>query len=101
MIKKEAQLSIGGKDHLNVKENYNADTTITEYQRRYDSLMEKVKPKDPLLSIYKKDSIARNPKAKVWIDTCIINMFNFRIPYSLSIILDISDFGSWPSNSRL
>lgn len=68
-IKKEAQLSIGGKDHLSVKENYNAESIISEYQRRYDSLMEKVKPKDPMVSIYKKDTIARNSKAKVWNDT--------------------------------
>lgn len=59
LIKKEAHMSIGGKDHLQSKENYNAEATISEYQRRYDSLMEKVKPKDPLVSIYKKEAIVR------------------------------------------
>ena len=65
IIKKEAQLSIGSKDHLQSKENYNAEATISEYQRRYDSLMVKIKPKDPIISIYKKETIARNPKRKV------------------------------------
>jgi len=65
IIKKEAQLSIGSKDHLQSKENYDAEATISEYQKRYDSLMVKIKPKDSLVSIYKKETIVRNPKGKV------------------------------------
>jgi hypothetical protein len=65
IIKKETKLSIGSKDHLQFKENYNAEVTISEYQRRYDSLMIKIKPKDSVVSIYKKETIARNPSRKV------------------------------------
>lgn len=43
----EAQLAIKNKDHmmgLN-KENMNEELTISEYQRRYDSVMERTKGK--------------------------------------------------------
>ena len=64
-IKKEALLSIGNKDHINTvsKENINAETTISEYQRRYDSLMEQTKGKEGIKSLYRKDlAISRKPK---------------------------------------
>ena len=56
---------IGNKDHLSSKDNFKNDTAITEYQRRYDSLMEVAKPKDPLVSIYRKDTIGRQSKLKL------------------------------------
>lgn len=54
-IKKEAQLSIGDKDHLSKDTNL-METGISEYQRRYDSLMELAKPKDTV-SLYKKENV--------------------------------------------
>lgn len=57
---------IGNKDHLASRENFKNGTAISEYQRRYDSLMEVAKPKDPLVSIYRKDAIIRQSKLKLW-----------------------------------
>jgi hypothetical protein len=37
-------------------------------------LMEKVKPKDPLVSLYRKETIPRNLKNKVWNDASLINI---------------------------
>jgi hypothetical protein len=64
-IKKEAELVIGNKDHLSSKENLKNTIAISEYQRRYDSLMEVAKPKETLVSIYKKGAaISRQPRLK-------------------------------------
>jgi hypothetical protein len=65
-IKKEAELIVGNKDHLSSKENVRNNIAITEYQRRYDSLMEVAKPKEPMVSIYKKEAgISRQPQMKL------------------------------------
>lgn len=55
-IKKEAEFVIGNKDHLSSKENLKNNNAISEYQRRYDSVMEVAKPKETMVSIYKKEA---------------------------------------------
>ena len=62
-IKKEAQMALGSKDHMTGlnKENMNEELNISEYQRRYDSVMERTKGKDTL-SIYGKNKVVARGK---------------------------------------
>ena len=49
------------KDHLtsNAKENIGAESRISEYQRRYDSVMEMTKNKENKLSLYGRNIVKR------------------------------------------
>ena len=52
------------KDHIasNSKENWTGDSSISEYQRRYDSVMERTKGTASGLGLYGKGKVVRrNP----------------------------------------
>ena len=57
-------MMINNKDHLksNSKENALGEQSISEYQRRYDSVMERSKGTNSGLSLYGKGKVVRrNP----------------------------------------
>ena len=65
VIKKEAMLSIGAKDHLNSKENGGGKEVMSEYQRRYDSVIEQSKGRGReslALGVYRKEPVIQRRK---------------------------------------
>ena len=60
-IKQEAQMMVKNKDHLasNLKENISGELSISEYQRRYDSVMERTKGTSSCLSLYGRGKVVK------------------------------------------